>query len=135
MATSSLTISAKEFRHQEQEDKIWSNYINSLKSERTKITYEGYIKRFMKFHKIKDYSSLLKLGITITTVNHGQIQTQTADIEDKIKSYFVERIKNNISTSDMTGFLASLRKFYEGNDIENIRWRKLSGYMGEKRKK
>jgi integrase len=31
----------------------------------------------------------------------------------------------------MTGFLASLRKFYEGNDIENIRWHKLSGYMGE----
>ena len=108
MGTSTLTIRVKEIRQQEQEDKIWSNYVNSLKSERTKITYEGYIKRFMKFHKIKDYSSLLKLGITITTVNHGQIQTQTADIEDKIKSYFVERIKNNISTSDMTGFLATL---------------------------
>jgi len=85
----------------------------------------------MKFHDIKDYSTLLKLGISITTIKNGQIQTQTAEIEDKIKSYFVERIKNNISTSDMTGFLASLRKFYEGNDIENIRWRKLSGYMGE----
>lgn len=114
-----------------EEDKIWSNFINSLKSERTKITYEGYIKRFMQFHNITDYSSLLKLGVSITTIKNGQIQTQIADIEDKIKSYFVERRKNNISTSDMTGFLASLRKFYEGNDIENIRWRKLSGYMGE----
>jgi integrase len=128
MATSSLTIRPKQ---QEQEDKIRSNFINSLGPETTKITYEGAVKRFMKFHNIKDYSSLLKLGTTITTVNNGQIQTQTADIEDKIKSYIVERVKNNISTSDMTGFLASIKNFYESNDIENIRWRKLRRYMGE----
>lgn len=77
-----------------EEDKIWSNFINSLKSERTKITYEGYIKRFMQFHNITDYSSLLKLGVSITTIKNGQIQTQIADIEDcfwSVGCYFMTR--------------------------------------------
>lgn len=69
----------------------------------------------MKFHHIENYSSLLAAN----------------DIEDKIKDYIISTVDRQLSTSFIKIFLASIKNFFEMNDIENIRWRKLKRFMGE----
>lgn len=101
---------------QESEDKVYSNFIDSLKSSKTKDVYDKALKQFMKFSNITSYSSLL----------------QTSDIEEKIKQYIIDVRNRELSTSFMHIFLSSIKAFFEMNDIENIKWRKLKRFMGEK---
>jgi len=70
----------------------------------------------MKFHRIEDYSSLLAVSDII---------------EDKIKDYIISAVDRQLSTSFIQIFLAAIKNFFEMNDIENIRWRKLKRFMGE----
>ena len=70
----------------------------------------------MKFHNITTYTSLL----------------QTSNIEDKIKVYILDIVNRELSSSTMKIFLAAVKNFFEMNDIENIKWRKLKRFMGEK---
>ena len=90
----------------EQEDKIYSNFVNSLRSARTKEVYDSTLKQFMKFHNIESYSALL----------------HTDDIQEKIKAYIIDMVNRELSTSYMNISIASLRNFFEMNDIEDIRW-------------
>ncbi len=98
------------------EDEIYSNFYHSLRSARTKQAYDYALTQFMKFHNITTYTSLL----------------QTSDIEDKIKVYILDIVNQGLSTSTMKIFLAAVKNFFEMNDIENINWRKLKRFMGEK---
>src|SRR6476646_7887963 len=93
---------------QKLEDKVYSNFIDSLRSAKTKDVYDKALKQFMKFHNIESYSILLG----------------SQDIEDKIKQYMMNIRGRELSTSFMTIFLSAIKSFYEMNDIENIRWRK-----------
>ena len=102
---------------QELEDKVYSNFMDSLKSSKTKDVYDKALKLFMKFHKIQSYS-LFALGYE--------------DIEEKIKQYIMNIRSRELSSSFMNVFLSSIKAFYEMNDIENIRWHKLQRFMGEK---
>jgi integrase len=97
------------------EDKIYSNFLHSLKSAKTKEIYNHALKQFMKFHHIENYTSLLA----------------ASNIEDKIQDYIISVVNRQLSTSFIKIFLASIKNFFEMNDIENIRWRKLKRFMGE----
>jgi integrase len=94
---------------------VYSNFIDSLRSAKTKDVYDKALKAFMKFHNIEYYSLLLG----------------SQDIEEKIKQYMMNIRSRELSTSFMTIFLSAIKTFYEMNDIENIRWRKLKRFMGE----
>jgi site-specific recombinase XerD len=100
----------------EQEDKIYSNFVNSLRSPRTKEVYDTTLRLFMKFHNIDSYSALLQLD----------------DIQEKIKAYIIDMVNRELSTSFMNISLASLKNFFEMNEIENLGWHKLKRFMGEK---
>jgi site-specific recombinase XerD len=100
----------------EKEEEIYSNFINSLRSQKTKDTYDNSLKVFMKFHNIESYSQLL----------------ESPDIEQKIKGYVLELVHRELSTSFKQIFMSAIKHFFEMNDIENIKWRKLKRFMGEK---
>ena len=76
----------------------------------------------MDFIGISSYTELLEIVS----------RSDTTEIEEKIKSYILDMVNRNFSTSYMKVFIASVSHFYEWNDIENIRWRKLKRFMGEK---
>jgi integrase len=99
----------------DRESQIKSNFIDSLRSAKTKDVYDKALKLFMKFHNFETYSVLLG----------------SQDIEEKIKQYMMNIRSRELSTSFMTIFLSAIKTFYEMNDIENIRWRKLKRFMGE----
>ena len=100
----------------DKDKQAYSNFIDSLRSSKTKDVYDKAVKQFMKFHNIESYSLLL---------------LAKEDIEDKIKQYMMNIRSRELSTSFMTIFLSAIKTFYEMNDIENIRWRKLKRFMGE----
>ena len=111
-----MSVITKEL-DKEEDKQVYSNFIASLRSSRTKDVYDKALKVFMKFHNIESYSLLLHLA--------------KEDIEDKFKQYIMDIRSRELSTSFMTVFLSSIKAFYEINDIENIRWRKLKRFMGE----
>ena len=95
------------------ESQLYSNFIDSLRSEATKTNYSYCLKKYMQFHKTKSYSSLL-----VTP-------------EDKIKSYVIYLREKGASGSQHKMLFSTLKNFYEMNDIESIKWRKLKRYVGE----
>jgi hypothetical protein len=111
-------LSVTALKLEEADKKIYSNFIDSLRSQKTKYTYDKALKVFMKFHGIESYSKLLATPIPET--------------EEKIKAYILDMVNKELSTSFMQIFMASIKNFFEMNDIENIKWRKLKRFMGEK---
>jgi integrase len=96
------------------DDHLFSNFINSLKSADTKKHYSYELKKYMEFHSMTDYSSLM-----------------VTDREDKIKQYVIHLSNQGASKSRFTILFAALKNFYEMNDVEDIKWRKLKRFMGE----
>ena len=100
------------------EEKIYSNFINSLRSKFTKRQYRIALQHYMKFHGIVKYSGLMAMS-------HDQIF-------ECIKSFILNMVQRGCSTSNMNIHICALKNFYDMNDIEDIRWRKLKRFRGEK---
>ena len=58
-----------------------------------------------------------------------------SDKESKIKEYVIHLKEKGVSKSWFMTLFASLKNFYEMNDVENIKWRKLKRYQGEEQPK
>lgn len=99
-------------------DRTYSNFINSLKSEETKIKYIFYIKYFMTFVNVgeKDYSGLLRI-----------------EIEQRIIDYIMNLRKLKLSSSTIKTRVAAIYHFYAMNDII-LNKTKINKYKGEFRK-
>jgi integrase len=68
----------------------------------------------MQFHNLTEYSSLM-----------------VTDREEKIKEYVLHLRSKEASKSQFKMLFATLKNFYEMNDVEDIKWRKLKRYVGE----
>jgi integrase len=53
------------------------------------------------------------------------------DKEEKIKEYVIHLANLGASKSRFRILFASLKNFYEMNDVDDIKWRKLKRFMGE----
>ena len=97
------------------EQDIYSNFYDSIASKFTKSGYANTLKHFMIFSKIDKYSDLLSLP----------------NIFDSIKSYILYLKDKGLSSRTITTKLFALKCFYEMNNIEDIRWKKLKRFRGE----
>lgn len=100
------------------EDNLFSNFINSLKSPETKKSYSYALRKYMSYHSLSNYSDLM-----------------LADKEQKIKEYVIHLNNRGVSKSWYMTLFASLKNFYEMNDVEDIKWNKLKRYQGEEQPK
>jgi integrase len=114
MTTSSSTTLLEENK---EEERIYSNFINSLRSPVTKEQYAIALKHYMKFHNLTYYSELVSMP--------------TSQIFESIKSFIISMVERGCSTSNMDSHIYALKNFYDMNDIEDIRWRKLKRFRGE----
>jgi len=96
------------------EENLYSNFINSLKSEETKLDYAGALKRYMTYHHFTKYSDLM-----------------LAYRESRIKDYIIHLNKKGTSKSGFALVFSALRNFYEMNDVDDIKWNKLKRFKGE----
>ena len=97
-------------------DRTYSNFINSLKSEETKIKYDFCLKNFMTFVDQKDYSGLLKINI-----------------EERLIDYILHLRKLKLSSNTIRTRVASIYHFYAMNDVI-LNKVKINKYHGEFRK-
>ena len=109
--TTTTTTTTKE------EEWIYSNFVDSLKSFVTKEMYAIALKHYMKFHGLTTYTQLV-------TISRDQIF-------ESIKSFILSMVERGCSTLNMDTHIYALKNFYDMNDIEDIRWRKLKRFRGE----
>ena len=87
--------------HQEdKEEEIYFNFINSIKSEVTKETYEKNIKLFMKFCNVTKLSDLL-----------------LTDTQKQIVKYLISLREKGLSYNTLSLSLCAIYHFYEMNDV------------------
>jgi site-specific recombinase XerD len=98
------------------EQKVYSNFVDSIASTATKQSYIYALKLYMKFIKTDRYSDLFK-----------------GDIYENIKSFIIFLRNSNKSTRTIKVKLYALKSFYEMNDVDigYLKWKKLSKYKGE----
>ena len=96
------------------DQKILSNFIDALSSKATKQSYLYALKKFMAFLKIEKYSDLLKL-----------------DVYESVRSFILFLKDKGYSTRTIKLKVFALRSFYEMNDVEGVKWKKLMRYRGE----
>ncbi len=99
------------------EEKIYSNFIDSVASPFTKETYASSLKQYMTYLKIDKFADLVTMDPAL--------------INESIKSYILHLKKSGRSTKSIKTLLNGVKSFYNMNDIENIRWKKLHKFIGE----
>jgi integrase len=96
------------------ESKLYSNFYDSLKSPDTKKHNSYCLRQYKTYHSMTEYSSLM-----------------VTDREEKIKQYVLHLRSKEASKSQFKMLFATLKNFYEMNDVEDIKWRKLKRFVGE----
>ena len=90
----------------------YDNFINTIKSKASKITYRNNLQQFMRFLGITDPEELLKINV-----------------EESIKNYIVT-MRDKVSSATLHNRVASIYHFYDMNDVV-INKTKLSKFKGE----
>jgi len=85
------------------------NFLDSLKSERTKEQYAYHLKRFTRYEKVSD---------------------KTPDTH--VISYLMSMKNEGLSSSYRNVALAAIKHYYEMNDIL-LNWKKVSRFIGEQK--
>jgi len=104
----------------EQDHKLYANFIHSIKSQVTREHYWKNLKYYMKFLGVKTLREL------VDTKNKPQ-----KIIESDIKEYLVYlRTKKRISYGAAHMYLAPIRKFYYVNTDYQFKWDLINLYLG-----
>ena len=98
---------------QEKESRGYYNFINSIRSKSSKVSYCGELRRYLKHYNILSMDKLLELS----------------DKESKIIDYIL--LQKGFKSRQLT--INTLKKFYEMNDVI-LNWKKIKCYMGEEQK-
>ena len=77
----------------------YDNFINTIKSKASRITYRNNLRLYMKFLGIDDPELLLQLNV-----------------EESIKRYIVT-MRDEVSSATLHNRIASIYHFYDMNDI------------------
>lgn len=101
------------------QQEIYSNFYDSLKSPKTKYIYSFYLKTFMKFHKIEE----------------GNYAALFENPEQKIKDYLIAASKKDYAIAHFRIMISCLKNFYSMNDYDEIKWAKLKRFIGETKPK
>ena len=97
------------------EEQLYTNFIESLRAPKTKLNYLKSLQQYMKFHNFSKYSELMS----------GQ------SYYEEIKSFILDMKARELSTISMKVHLCAIKCFYEMNDVETIKWKKLFRFRGE----
>ena len=97
----------------EDEDEAYFNFINSIKSESTKILYESNIKLFLKFCNLSELKDLLKI-----------------DAQKSIIRYIMSLREMKLASNTIKSRICPVFHFYEMNDV-TLNKKKINMFRGE----
>jgi site-specific recombinase XerD len=96
------------------EEDVYINFINSIKSEVTKRIYENDIKLYLKFCNLTKLSELLMI----------------TDPQKQMIKYIMSLRKKGLATNSISTLLNGIYHFYEMNDIP-LNKKKINMFKGE----
>lgn len=97
------------------------NFTQTIKTPKTRSNYIQALKYYMKFSRVQSYDDLL------TNADPKDIQRNII--------MFIEYCKTkNLSYSTINGYVAGIKHWYESNDIEGLKWRKINAHQPLKQK-
>ena len=112
----------QEEQQKQNNDYLYSKFVNSLKSKTTKFFYVRRVKYFMDFLGLisNEYSKLV-----------DQKKDRKA-IENDINSFLIYLRKDRkISYRSASYYLDALKKFYYVNSDYDFKWKLIKSYLGE----
>jgi hypothetical protein len=98
---------------QQEESRPYYNFINSIRSKSSKLSYCDELRRYLRHYNIQSADQLLELP----------------DEEPKIIDYILQQ--KGFKSRQLT--INALKKFYEMNDVIH-NWKKITCYLGEEQK-
>ncbi len=93
---------------------------SGIKSDKTRVLYDRYLKYFKDFVNIKSYDDLL------------EIELKT--LQSMLQSFVMNDREKGLVAQSINGKLSALRLFFEMNDVIGLNWLKLRKMIPEKRK-
>ena len=97
----------------DEDNEAYFNFINSIKSESTKVLYENNIKLFLKFCGLSELKDLLKI-----------------DAQRYIIRYVMSLRENKLATNSIKSRLNPIFHFYSMNDV-TLNKKKIKMFKGE----
>lgn len=93
------------------ESEVYSNFINSVDSEKTRLEYAKTLKYFLQFVGVADYEQLL--------LSEEMVKQR---LESKIKNYiiYLRQIKK-LAPYTVSNYITPLVHFFDMNDV-SINW-------------
>lgn len=96
------------------EDEVYFNFINSLKSEITKETYQLNIKLFMNYCNVTKFSDLLLIP----------------EPQKQIIKYLISLREKGLSSNSISTRLNAIYHFYDMNDV-TLNRKKINMFKGQ----
>jgi integrase len=103
----------------QEDESAYRLFIESPPSPASRIVYWNDLKLYAQYRKVEAFEDLLKWDPRL-------LQSQIID-------YIIYLKGQRLSGNSINTRINSIKKFYESNDID-LRWRKIKGYMGSKRR-
>ena len=104
------------------ESEVYSNFINSVDSEKTRLEYAKTLKYFLQFVGVADYEQLLLSE-----------EMDKQRLESKIKNYiiYLRQIKK-LAPYTVSNYITPLVHFFDMNDV-SINWKKPKKFKAKQR--
>ncbi|HJU79188.1 MAG TPA: hypothetical protein VJ599_06445 [Nitrososphaeraceae archaeon] len=103
---------------QEREQEIYSNFINSINSDVTRLNYELHVNLFKKFCNLSNFSELLKIE----------------EPQKQIINYILSLRQRGLASSSVSTMINAIYHFYDMNDVP-LNKKKIKMFIGQSPKK
>jgi len=94
---------------------------SAIKSDKTRICYDNYLRYFKDFFLLKNYDNLIEYDVKT--------------IQKMLQDYVMYQRSKGQAHGSINGNLSALKSYYEMNDVLGLNWFKLRKMLPEKRKK
>ena len=94
---------------------------SAIKSDKTRICYDNYLRYFKDFFLLKNYDNLIEYDVKT--------------IQKMLQDYVMYQRGKGQAHGSINGNLSALKSYYEMNDVLGLNWFKLRKMLPEKRKK
>jgi integrase len=103
---------------QQPSSEIYRNFVLSIRADKTRRDYIKALSYFMQYLQVNTYDELIK-------PDPKKIQANIIDFIIFLKD------TRRLAPCSIVAYLAAIRHFYDMNEIDNLKWKKINRFKGE----
>jgi site-specific recombinase XerD len=98
------------------EGQAYHNFVKYVTNPYTRVNYISRLKVFLKYCQTDNADELLF---------NGDIKL----VQTRVSDFLIHAQSQGLSSSTITGYLTTIRFFYEMNDVTSLNWKKIARIM------